>query len=161
MYHLVCFGNLVAQRLIVCSTNLMVTHLFHSELLSKAFGSRQSEQTDSSQPAEADIQPNAGVEQSSSQPTADAEQSSNQPASPSNTAVEQSSSQLGQAASQSNTGVEEQRSSQLGQPASQPNTGVEKNSSQLEGAHNDPVASVEQSSSEKEMYRLGASIHEC
>ena len=148
MYHLVYFSNLVAERLIVCSTNLMVTHLFHSELLSKAFGSRQSEQTDTSQLAEADIQPNAGVGQSSSQ----SEQAASQP----NAGVEQNSSQLEPPASQSNTGVEEQRSSQLGQPASQPNTGVEQNSSQLEGAHNDPVASVEQSSSEKEMYRLGA-----
>lgn len=125
MYHLVYFSNLVAERLIVCSTNLMVTHLFHSDQFSKIFGSRQSEQTDSSQLEEADNQPNADVEQSSSQP-----------------------------ASQSNTVVEEQRSSQLGQAASQPNAGVEQSSSQ-EGAHNGTVASVEQSGSEKEKYRLG------
>ena len=77
--------TLVAEGLNVCATNLVVTHLFHSDLLHKAFGSHQSEQTDNSQPDEVVIQQNAGVQHSSSQ--------SEQAASQSNTGVEQSSSQ--------------------------------------------------------------------
>ena len=65
----------MGEELSVCTNNLKVTHLYHSDLLHKTFGSRQSEQTDSSQLEEADIQPNTGVEQSTSQ----LEQAASQP----------------------------------------------------------------------------------